>query len=298
MQRACHAPCRTRATAAPALTEQDRVSCSGALRHLIGLVSLISSASLLAACAERPREPRDPTPGVPHFTIETFNVMSEGAGDPSTLAAVGAANADIVCMQETTAPWVAALEREYADRYPYRLYAPTPESSWLGIFSRFPVVDAGIEPGPNGWHPAWHLRVQTPAGWLQLLDVHLRSGTDGNGSGTNAYLTASQDHAYEMQLFESQNTPGVPTIVLGDFNEGEDGGAVRYLENHGFTDVLWLYHPGQWTWRHASIGDQFTQTLDHIMYDSSLEPLDAWVELAGNSDHIPVVAHFEAAHPW
>jgi endonuclease/exonuclease/phosphatase (EEP) superfamily protein YafD len=253
---------------------------------------------LASSCAERPREPRDPTPGVPHFTIQTFNVKSDEVGDPSTLKAVGAGNADIVCLQETTAEWVVELEAEYADRYPYRLYAPKTTSAWLAVLSRFPVVDGGFHPGPNEWHPAWHFKVQTPAGWLQVLNVHLRSGVDGNGSAVNSYLTASSDHAYEMQLFDSQCEPNMPTIVLGDFNEGPDGGAVKYLEAHGFTDVLWLYHPGQYTWRHSSIANEFTQALDHIMYDSSLEPLDAWVDVTGHSDHIPVLAHFEATHPW
>jgi hypothetical protein len=34
---------------------------------------------------------------------------------------------------------------------------------------------------------------------------------------------------------------------------------------------------------------------DHILFDGSFEPIDAWVVRAGSSDHLPVVAHLEAS---
>jgi endonuclease/exonuclease/phosphatase (EEP) superfamily protein YafD len=34
-------------------------------------------------------------------------------------------------------------------------------------------------------------------------------------------------------------------------------------------------------------------TVDHILYDGTLRPLDSWVEVKGRSDHLPVLAHFE-----
>jgi endonuclease/exonuclease/phosphatase (EEP) superfamily protein YafD len=59
-----------------------------------------------------------------------------------------------------------------------------------------------------------------------------------------------------------------------------------------------LYRPGQFTWRSRSLGAQFTEALDHILYDDSVEPLNAFAMNRGNSDHIPVVAHFEASRAW
>ena len=58
------------------------------------------------------------------------------------------------------------------------------------------------------------------------------------------------------------------------------------------------YHPGQWTWRGRSVAGQFSLSIDHILFDGSMVPLDAWVSSPGNSDHNPVVAHFEAAQNW
>ncbi len=262
---------------------------------------LASVALLVVGCGQPPLEPREADPGVPHFTIETFNLSDDAnsatAHDRATVAAIGAANADIVCLQEPTEVWKTAIEKAYADKYPFRIYREKDGANGLAVLSKFPVLDGGYQDAPNGWHPAWHFYVQTPAGWLQVLNLHLRSYFTGNGGRVSSYLTTNSDHSYEIQLFESQVTANVPTIVVGDFNE-ENGSAVSFLEAQGYTDTLPLYHPGQYTWRHASVANQFTQMLDHIMFDSSVIPLNAWVVNRGHSDHIPVVAHFEASRPW
>ena len=140
--------------------------------------------------------------------------------------------------------------------------------------------------------------VKTPAGWLQILNVHLRSLTVGNGGTVNSYLTTAGDHRYEIQAFTADLTKDIPTMIMGDFNEPPDGTAVRYLEDQGYQNVLPLYHPGQPTWRHPGVAGEFETTLDHILFDGSVEPLNAWVINAGNSDHLPVMAHFEAAYDW
>ena len=85
----------------------------------------------------------------------------------------------------------------------------------------------------------------------------------------------------------------VSVKVLGDFNEEEDGAAVRFLELRGFVNALPLFHPGQGTWRYRSIANQLDRALDHIFYGPGLTPLNAWVHRAGNSDHLPVIAHLE-----
>lgn len=259
------------------------------------------AATILVAvcgCGPRPLEPRDPTPGVPHFTVKTFNVETGKQNDGATVSAVGQGNADIVCLQETTAEWESVLEERYADQYPYQLYKPDPETAGLGVLSRYPILDAGFLSAPNGWHPAWHVLVKTPAGWLQILNVHLRSMMVGNGGSVNSYLTTDGDHRYEIKSFTADLTKDIPTMIMGDFNEKPDGAAVRYLEDIGYRNVLPLYHPGQPTWRHPSVAGEFQTTLDHIMFDGSVEPLNAWVINAGHSDHLPVMAHFEAAYTW
>jgi len=257
---------------------------------------------VLVGCGERPLEPRDPTPGVPHYKVKTYNVETGRHHDKATIEAVGIDSADIVCLQESDPTWETTLRERYSGIYPYQLYRhnyPNEGAADLGVLSKFPVEESGWHPGPNGWHPAWHVRVHTPSGRIEILNVHLRSAHAGNGNLVSSYLSTKDDHRYEIgQFMGDHDWEGTPVIVLGDFNEGTDGAAVEYLEDRGFRNALPLYHPGQFTWRHDSVANQFTQTLDHILFDGHFEPLNAWVKRAGNSDHIPVVAHLEAADTW
>lgn len=261
----------------------------------------VSVCVAVIGCGERPLEPRDPTPGVPHYVFQSYNVEAGDQGDPSTVSAVGAGDADVVCLQESTAEWEVVLRDRYSEQYPYQIYnhnVSDPGAKGLAVLSKFPVTDGGWHPGPNGWDPAWHLLVDTPAGRIQILNLHLRAAHDGNGNVVNSYLSSSDDHVFEIKQFMSLCGGDAPTLVVGDFNEGVDGAAVGYLEDRGFQNALPLYHPGQFTWKHASVANQFAQTLDHILFDGSFSPLNAWVEDIGGSDHIPVMAHLEAAYPW
>ena len=262
---------------------------------------LLLASAFLCACGQRPLTPRDPDPGAFHFTIETYNLNNDEGGNLDTLAAIGQARADVVCLQEVTTTWQGVIEPRYRAAYPYQMFRidPTGGAYGLGILSRFPVRDGGWHAGPNGWHPSWYHLVDTPHGTFKILNAHLRNATGQDGNTVQSYFRTPADHLYEIQVFTSANMTALPMLVVGDFNEGPDGAAVQYLESNGFQNALPLYHPGQPTWRYGkTVGGQFTQELDHILFDPSFEPLNAWVINAGGSDHLPVIAHLEAARPW
>jgi endonuclease/exonuclease/phosphatase family metal-dependent hydrolase len=261
------------------------------------ILPLTLLAILLPGCGWFGLAPRCPSPSAFHFTIATYNLNSDDGANPRTLDAIGLAKADIVCLQEITELWQMGIEWRYRASYPYRLFKIDPGggAAGLGVLSRFPIRDGGWHAGPNGWHPAWHYLVDTPNGTFKILNTHLRMATGQHGNAIQSYFRSGADHEYEIRLFLSQNTDAVPTLVVGDFNEGPNGSAVRYLERLGFRNALPLFHPGEPTWRYPRwIIFQFTQELDHILLDGSFEPLDAWVVKAGASDHLAVVAHLQA----
>lgn len=270
--------------------------------RFVAVLALAASLGLATTgCGERPLEPRDPTPGVPHYKIKTYNVETGGEGHASTIKAIGTDDADIVCLQETTPQYETVIRAKLSAQYAYQIYQhnlPDQGAAGMAVLSHFPIIDGGWHPGPNGWHPAWHLFVQTPAGTIQILNVHLRSMFDGKGNAASSYLKVGEDHLDEIALFMKSCAGDYPTLVVGDFNEGPGGRAVEYLEARGFRNALPLFRPGQYTWRHPSVANQMAQTLDHILFDDSFAPLNAWAIDAGASDHIPVVAHLEAAYDW
>jgi endonuclease/exonuclease/phosphatase family metal-dependent hydrolase len=224
----------------------------------------------------------------------SYNVEFHSAGEPTTLDAIGAQQADIVALQEMTFDTQALLEERYGALYPYQLYQSAGGTSGLAVLSRFELTDQGVRPGPNGWHPAWHVRVDVPGVPLQLLNVHLRSVFSGSPNPLASLVNTGEDHLFEIEDFSAQCDSGLSNLVVGDFNEGTNGQAVTFLERSGFENILPEYHPGQPTWRFRSIGNQLEETFDHILYDGSLRPLNAWVKVIGHSDHLPVMAQLEA----
>ena len=258
------------------------------------LASMLLLSVMASSCGPAPLEPRDPTPGVPHFWIATFNVHYPTAGDDETVSAVAATRADVVFLQETDASWRQALAGRFGREYPHRWFTAEEGPRGLGVLSRFPIEQRQQLAAPENWHPAQRLVLRTPAGSLQVLHVHLRSRFEGTGNPASNFLATSKDHIVELEAFWATRAE-MPTLIAGDFNEEPDGLALEWLEQRGFRNVLPLYHPGQGTWQGRSIADQFSMTIDHILFDSWLEPLNAGVSPRGNSDHAPVVAHFEAA---
>jgi endonuclease/exonuclease/phosphatase (EEP) superfamily protein YafD len=258
--------------------------------------------ALPLGCGESPLEPRDPTPGRAHFTIATFNVEDGKETDASTVEAIGATHADLICLQETGDGWVKVIQERYASEYPYMLFEPG-GTGGLAVLSKQRLMSREVYPGEAGGHPSWALFAETPAGWFSLLNVHLRSLYAAKKGLIGDYLTWGSDHVTQLESLVTNSgreemVRSLPRMVLGDFNDGENGDAVDYLESTGLTDALPLFHPGQYTWRHPSLAGQFNEALDHVLFDEWVEPLNAYTLNRGNSDHIPVVAHFQVSTPW
>lgn len=253
---------------------------------------------LLVGCGERPLTPREPTPGVAHFKLATFNIRDENATDPATLDAIGQLGAEVIALQEVTHEAEPLIRARYQDRYPYMLFYPS-GSAGLGFLSQWPVEDRGLTDPGRGWHPAWHVWVHTPAGMLETLVVHLRAPEGKGLANVSSVAALSSDHRQEIKTFTDVCAGDLPVVVLGDFNESPDGAAVQFLEDRGFRNALPLYRPGQFTWRAPkSVGGQFNSTIDHILFDPRMEPLDAYTLNIGRSDHLPVVADLEVSPSW
>jgi len=263
------------------------------MRSFVRSVLPLSSIFAITACGEPLLRPRPPSEGAPHFTVMSYNIEIGGAGEPENLDAIGTVDADIVCLQEVTPESEVELRSLYAERYPYQLFKPQGGAGGLAALSRFPLEDRGLLQAAQGKHPSWHLEAQSPAGTLQLLNVHLRSLFSGGPNPLSSLLRTDSDHLAQIEFFSNECETEVPTIVLGDFNEEPDGDAVRFLEERGFLNLLPAYHPGQPTWGVNSVGDQLRATIDHILINDQLVPLNAWVERLGSSDHMPVIAHLE-----
>ena len=226
----------------------------------------------------------------------SYNVNFGIAGDAATIAAMRDGKADIIFLQEVNARWEEALHAALDRDYPHAAFRRWVGAGGLGVMSRLPfgtpeLLRSDAEGG--GWFPAWRLLVESPLGRLQVLVVHLRPPVSDSDSFVVGHFTVPAIHEREIAGFARALDPALPTLVVGDFNEEEDGRALGYLRARGFNDAVADFAPGRPTWHWPTAVWTFERQLDHLVYDrATLEPLSAEIRRAGRSDHVPVIAVF------
>lgn len=267
--------------------------------RVLGLFGLIFLAVLCSSCLRATRSTRAPLKGEPTVAVLTYNVNYGIAGDPATIEAIEKAGADLVFLQETNEAWQAAIEDRLKGRYPHQHFYHQPMAGGQAVLSRRPFEVRGVLPSPTRWFPALRVVAESPLGPLQVLALHLHPPITEDGSWVRGYFSTDSLRRAEIEAFGAALEPGLPTLVLGDFNEGTSGAAVRWLERRGLRTVLPEYAPAAKTWRWLVGLGLFllSAQLDHIAYDGGLEPLAARVLRTGRSDHFPVRAVFTRAAP-
>lgn len=256
--------------------------------------SLLLLLVLVGACVREAEVGNEPSEAVTplELSVLSYNVNYGLAGDPSAIMAIVDADADLVLLQETTAEWELALRdsKAIADAWPHLRFHHCCGAGGLALLSRWPITAFEIlEPPPqsDAWFPAARAVVETPIGPVELLDVHLRppvataeQGWLGALSSTPAVREAEVQHHMPALALD------MPTVIAGDFNEGDGGRALRRLRDAGFVDVLAQLKVRGHTWRWGGLRAR----LDHMLVDDHFELLAAEIVDAGHSDHLPLRA--------
>ncbi len=224
----------------------------------------------------------------------TYNLDYRNPDFGATLDAIEAANADVVLLQEVSAPWRDALRARFARQYPHHAFhVHTRQAGGLAVLSKLPIERDELwapPPGTGAWFPAERLVITTLFGPVQLLNVHLRPALD-RGSWVRGFMTTPDVRRAEITAHWRRLDPTLPTIVAGDFNEDPMGRAVDYLQAHGLARIptsgptTWRY---QVTSRNTTV-DLLRMDIDHVMIDRRLVASEAHVRGTGTSDHRPVL---------
>ncbi|HLT39651.1 MAG TPA: endonuclease/exonuclease/phosphatase family protein [Enhygromyxa sp.] len=254
-------------------------------RLLLALWLTGCASDRVEASEQRPRH--DPAL---ELSVLSYNVNYGLAGDPSGLAAILDAGTDLVLLQETTPEWEQALRGSVAvtETWPHLHFHHCCGAGGLAILSRWPVAELEILDPPNdpdAWFPAARAVIATPSGPLEILDVHLRPPVKTAEQGWLGALSSTPAvRKAEIQHYLPSLAPELPTIIAGDFNEGDGGSALDVLAEQGFVDVLAQLRVRGHTWRWGGLRAR----LDHVLVDHELEPIRAEILDAGRSDHLPL----------
>jgi endonuclease/exonuclease/phosphatase family metal-dependent hydrolase len=228
--------------------------------------------------------------------VMTYNVYYEKVSD-ETANVIRDSSAGIVCLQESTQAWEDKIRAEAGDRFPYIQFRHESYAGGSGVLSRYPIETLFYEQAPASWFHGWGFVVDTPAGKIKGLNLHLRPVTGGGGGPLKYlnYFRLGSIHTREVEYlhrklesFDPENK--LPTIILGDFNESDDGRAIAWLRSRGLSNALEAFDPSSYTWHGRIYGIALSARPDHILHSSQFKTVDAGIVKDGASDHRAVMA--------
>ncbi len=230
----------------------------------------------------------------PDLTVATYNTWVQAPDGEHVRELVERVQPDVLLLQEVFPPLQAELEESLADTLPHTMAVQSEGVGGVMVASRYPIVEErAVETGSEAVRATAVAVVDVDGQLVQVVPVHLRSPCPTCGASlTDRLELEGESREAEMATVLATLDRTTPAIVGGDFNSTERSAPYRSLTGAGFDDAH----------REAGSGPGFTWPNDgrlpfpafriDWLLSRGLEPLDAWVEAGGASDHRAVVAVF------
>ena len=142
--------------------------------------------AFVSGCGRPAEAPTGPT-----LSVLTYNVNFGMPGAEQAVAAIAEADADVVCLQETTPEWQRWIRRRLGGRYPHRRFRHWPGAGGQAVLAKAPFKEVSYRKPKAGWFPGWIVEADTPIGAVQVLNVHLRPPL-GDGATLQARPAAAR----------------------------------------------------------------------------------------------------------
>lgn len=226
---------------------------------------------------------------VPGPTISVMTLNTDGRADPGQVAALAASEGiDIVCLQECFLPdkWEAAFGDDWHFQH---------HNQFL-IVSRYPLsTPEPLVLTDKAWHRcAVRCQVETPQGWVHLVNVH--AGTPRKG--LEAILHRQPDAILKLQEQTSKHAaeavsianwanelPG-PVLVAGDFNRSASGA----IYNQCWGPFANAFSQTGWGWGATFYTRWHGVRIDHVLASPEFQARKCWPAADVGSAHRPLIA--------
>lgn len=238
------------------------------------------------ACTAASRPSRGPS-----LHLLAYNVLFEGADDRESVKAIGAEDADVVCLTELTAPFIKTFEASLGKRFPHRAFAPKVGTWGVGFASKLPLADVQTYAVAPAGIPAMQATVKLGGREVRLVCVHLVPPVGRRGSPVEALQQAGAVRKKQADALVARfaATTG-PVVLLGDFNEEPGGGALAALERAGWARGCEVAGSScSATFPGPRVPWPAVFTIDHV-YARGLSFTWGRTLRVGGSDHFPVSA--------
>lgn len=219
------------------------------------------------------------------LVVMSVNMREGGADTDAIVALVRDQGVDVLAVQEFTP---AARDRLAASGLtpllPYHENHPISDTRGSGLYSRYPLTDAGSTMNAGGFYQA-HAMVAVPgAPAVRVESVHP--------------LAPAVPEFIPLWIEDLRNEPpatsaGTPRILAGDFNSTVDHSELRRLLATGYQDAAVTVGKGLTpTWPYYGPRSAITPkvTLDHVLADPRVGVRDFAAHTIPFTDHRAIVA--------
>ena len=234
------------------------------------------------------------------IAIATYNVNWGNRAFARTARIILDAQADLVCIQESSPELERYLRRELSDAYPTILFRGDGDrfpAERFGLLSKHQVVKETFLPAKHGIFGTWIFELDVNGEIFQVANVHLdpvRLPERQNPLGILNHLAeADKIHAEEIAWIQEHLTPHLPTVIAGDFNSLSSGTAPAYLRARDWTDSFASVTESadsHATWRWSTRLLDLSGRIDYIFHTHDFVTLESRAADTTTSDHSLVVS--------
>jgi len=223
-------------------------------------------------------------PGGDDVSVVSLNLLYRNKRHSAVRDYLERSNADVLVLSELTPQWVRELQ-PVTKRYPYWMSVDRRSPWGLGVFSRYPLLDAhAADLGVRGSVNVV-ATVALPGGNVQLIAVHLVSPTRPNHT-----IRRNRQLAELASLLGPPKATGdgtrTPRLLIGDMNLTPFSPFFAdFLEQTGMEDARRV-HGLHGTWPTWALPLQIA--IDHCISDPGLDVTRVARGPAVGSDHYPL----------
>lgn len=239
-------------------------------------------------------------PDAPSLSVMTLNLHAHHDDPRAAAAAIRAAGADVLAVQELTPEMAEALAAQLEDLYPYSEIPGNLRTAGQGVFSRYPLEELGREYGWHGQRNPFAVVLHLPWSDAVLVNNHNLSTSRALGEWPSEIETSMrQRERVSESLVALADASPLPVIVVGDFNTPERSTAYAIMTER-FADA---WPRAGFLFGHSFPGGPLAPTpfgvrppnwllrIYYVFYTPELAAVDARIgPWDGVSDHRPVLA--------
>lgn len=224
----------------------------------------------------------------------TYNLFFKNRRPDLSIRFIKKQDPDILAVQELTPAWKGFLSDAFAKKYPYHYTKASSGTNGIGLYSKYPIKENQFTYNRQHRLLAQFAKISIAGRELLLANVHLSSPAIAVENpdrffslyGDN-YASRKEEFLMINQWLGHQKTPS--KLLLGDFNTMTIEPLFRGIRsewNNLYQEVgegFGFNFPNSYPWNQPLL------TLDYILYQGNIKPIEAKVIKKGKSDHFAII---------